>query len=108
MPSCFIAMPIGTPDSSQYQGDRDHFKHVLEHLFVPAIEMAGMNPVRPVVKGSDLIHAEIIKQLETAELVLCDISTLNANVFFELGIRTALNRPVCIIRDELTSIIGAL
>lgn len=105
MTTCFVAMPISTPNPALYHGDADHFQHVLEHLFVPAIEMAGMTPVRPKAEGADLIHAEIIKQLETADLVLCDISTLNANVFFELGIRTALNRPVCIVRDEHTQTI---
>jgi hypothetical protein len=30
------------------------------------------------------------------------MSTLNANVFFELGIRTSLNKPVCLVKDDLT------
>ena len=47
----------------------------------------------PTASGSDLIHAKIIKNLETADLVLCDMSALNPNVFFEFGMRTALNKP---------------
>ncbi|MCW2985120.1 MAG: hypothetical protein JWR63_2690 [Conexibacter sp.] len=43
-----------------------------------------------------------MRNLETADMVLCDISALNANVFFEFGIRTALDRPICLIRDEYT------
>ena len=42
--------------------------------------------------GADLIHAQIVKNLQFADVVLCDVSTHNPNVFFELGIRTALNR----------------
>lgn len=102
MPTCFIAMPISTPDPSLYHGDVDHFQHVLDHLFIPAVKAAGMAPIPPLAQGADVIQAEIIKHLETADLVLCDISTLNANVFFELGIRTALNKPMCIVRDEHT------
>lgn len=30
------------------------------------------------------------------------MSSLNPNVFFELGIRTALNRPVCMVKDDVT------
>lgn len=30
------------------------------------------------------------------------MSLLNPNVFFELGIRTALNKPVCMVTDERT------
>ncbi|MGH3916154.1 MAG: LuxR C-terminal-related transcriptional regulator [Pseudonocardiaceae bacterium] len=52
---------------------------------------------------SEIIHAEIIRNLETAELVMCDISGLNANVFFELGIRVTLDRPVALVKDTTTT-----
>jgi hypothetical protein len=104
MPDCFILMPITTPNSqlAEYANDGDHFKHVQDYLFLPAIKKAGFNPVSPIAEGADIIHAEIIKNLEKADLVFCDISTSNPNVFFELGIRTALNKPVCIVKDNLT------
>ncbi len=102
MRTCFVAMPITTTDPSTYQGDADHFRHVLDHLFVPAIERAGFEAIKPIAQGADVIHAEIISSLEKADLVLCDVSTLNPNVFFELGVRTSLNRPICLIRDEKT------
>ena len=106
MPSCFIAMPITTAmaEVDAYGGDPDHFSHVLELLFEPAIEKAGYEPVRPKAQGADLIHATIVRNLEKADLVLCDISSHNPNVFFELGIRTALDRPVCLVRDTTTEI----
>jgi hypothetical protein len=101
---CFIIMPITTPEAlvSTYHNDSNHFQHVLDCLFIPAIEKAGFEPKSPKAKGSDLIHAEIIKTLETADIVLCDVSTLNPNVFFEFGIRTSLNKPVCVVKDEQT------
>ncbi len=104
MPDCFIIMPITTPELfvPLYSGDKLHFHHVLEHLFIPALEKNKFNPIRPIAEGSDVIHAEIIKNLEKADLVLCDASCLNPNVFYELGIRTALDKPVCIVKDEIT------
>jgi len=104
MPDCFIIMPISTPESmlSTYKGDADHFQHVLDCLLIPAIVKAGLNPVPPIAKGADVIHAEIIRNLESADMVLCDMSSLNANVFFELGIRTALAKPVCVLKDDAT------
>jgi len=41
--TCFIVMPITTPESlySNYNGDEDHFIHVMDCLFIPAIEAAG-------------------------------------------------------------------
>ena len=104
-PSCFIIMPITTPLAlaEQYKGDADHFTHVLEHLFVPALENAGFKAVSPKSTGSPVIQAEIIKQLSSCELVLCDMSILNPNVFFEFGIRTALDRPVALVVDDKTT-----
>jgi hypothetical protein len=81
-----------------YGGDEGHFQHVLDCLFVPAVKQAGLTPVPPTAEGAEIIQGRIIGKLERAELVLCDMSGLNANVFFELGIRTALNRPVCLVK----------
>lgn len=102
--SCFIVMPITTPEAfiKEYRDGIEHFSHVLECLHVPAVEKAGFKPIPPSAQGSDLIHAEIIRNLETADLVLCDISCFNPNVYFELGVRTALNKPVCFVMDDLT------
>jgi len=102
--SCFIIMPITVPDSwlEKYRDEKEHFNHVLDCLFVPSVERAGFKPIPPKAKGSDLIHAGIIENLETADIVLCDMSCLNPNVFFEFGIRTSLNKPVCVVKDELT------
>lgn len=103
-PSCFIIMPLTTPDHyvETYKGDTRHFYHVLDHLFKPAIITAGMEPIPPISKGSEVIHGDIIRNLEMADLVLCDMSILNPNVFFELGIRTALNKSVAMVRDDAT------
>ena len=104
MTECFIIMPISTPDTflAQYGGDTNHFRHVLNHLFIPALENAGLKPIPPAVRGTDVIQANIVKNIENAELVLCDMSSLNPNVFFELGIRTAVNKPVCLVVDDVT------
>lgn len=101
---CFVIMPITTPPrlASTYTDDSDHFAHVFQLLFVPAIKVAGFLPIEPAARGSDLIQARIVKNLQEAEVVLCDVSALNANVFFELGIRTALNKPIVFVRDSIT------
>lgn len=104
-PSCFIIMPITTPEYcfQQYKGDKDHFKHVLKCLLIPAVDKAGFQPLLPESTGSEIIHADIIEKLTSSDMVLCDMSILNANVFFELGVRTSLNKPVALITDDKTS-----
>lgn len=102
-PKCFIVMPISTPSAYlEERDDPEHFKHVMDCLICPAVEKAGYESIKPIADGSEVIHDRIIKHLESAEMVLCDMSSLNANAFFELGVRTALNLPTALIRDELT------
>jgi hypothetical protein len=100
-PTCFIAMPITVhDDEAEKYGDPQHWAHVMEHLFVPAIEKAGYTPIRPSASGTGMIHARIVQQLVEADLVLCDLSKHNPNVLFELGVRTSLDRPVALVKDE--------
>jgi hypothetical protein len=100
---CFVLMPITTPIEylRTYKGDSEHFKHVLDWLFIPAIQKSGLNAIKPIAEGAELIHSRIISNIVSADLVLCDMSIQNPNVFFELGIRTALDLPLCLIRDDL-------
>lgn len=104
--SCFIAMPVTTSraDAERYRGDDAHWLHVLESVFVPAVEQAGFRPIRPTTEGSDLIHSRIVRHLQDADMVLCDLSGHNPNVFFELGVRTATNLPIALVRDEHTEL----
>ena len=101
---CFIIMPITTPKTflPMYREDKDHFEHVLDCLFIPALKKLNLKPIKPIAKGAELIHARIIKYIEISDLVLCDISTLNPSVFFELGVRSALNKPLCLVKDDIT------
>jgi nucleoside 2-deoxyribosyltransferase len=104
-PLCFAIMPITTPDDAvaKYGGDAKHFIKVARHIFKPAAEAAGFEFKAPASTRAEVIQAEIIEHLEKADLVLCDVSTWNANAFFELGIRVALDRPVAMVRDDLTA-----
>lgn len=104
MGTCFIAMPITTSaEAEAFYGDGQHWQHVMECLFVPAIERAGYVPILPVSHGTEVIHDRIFQHLCDADLVLGDFSSHNANVFYELGIRTALNLPVALVLDEHTT-----
>jgi nucleoside 2-deoxyribosyltransferase len=97
-------MPITTPVQyiETYHNDKDHFSHILQHLFTPALEKAGFEAISPKSTGSDLIHADIITNLSNCDLVLCDMSLVNPNVFFEFGIRCALDKPVALVIDDKT------
>jgi len=105
--TCFIIMRVTVPEElleTYYDNNPAHFQEVLKNLFVPAVRRAGYEPIPPVRKGAEIITAEIIADLQKSDLVLCDISALRPNVFFELGVRTGLNKPVAYVKDKYTDI----
>ena len=84
---CFVIMPIG--EVKGYDED-NHFKEVYEDIFIPAIKDAGLKPVRADdVMASNIIQKDILQRVIESPIVLCDLSGLNANVMFELGVRQA-------------------
>jgi hypothetical protein len=97
--SCFIIMPIA--DSDPYP--TGHFKRVYDFIIKPAVIRAGFTPIRADdVLNTNYIAIDIIKRIVTCEMAICDLSSRNPNVFYELGIRQAFNLPVTLIRDSRT------
>lgn len=97
--NCFIIMPIADVDGYP-QG---HFKHVYENIISPACELAGYKSQRAdEAKASNLIHLDILNKLIEAPIAICDLSTRNPNVLFELGIRQAFDKPVVLIQEKGT------
>ena len=99
-PRCFVIMPLGLDAPGYATG---HFQRVLAELINPACESAGFDPyIATTSKASEMIIADVLRHLIAADMVVCDMSSRNANVFFELGLRQAFDKPVAIIKDELT------
>lgn len=99
--TCFIAMPITVhADEAALYGDSDHWRHVIEMLFIPAVKSAGFEAILPSAEGTSMIHGRIIRHLVESDLVLCDLSQHNPNVLFELGVRTSINKPVALVKDN--------
>lgn len=96
---CFVIMPISTPDGYQ----EGHFDCVYERIFKPAIEQAGFVPCR-VDEGhaSKSITDQIYRNLIQSQMVLCDISANNPNVFYELGVRHGLEEKISLVKDDLS------
>ena len=96
---CFIIMPIADPEGYP----EGHFKHVYDDIVSPACELAGYKAVRADdVKATNLIHLDILKKLIEAPVSICDLSSRNPNVLFELGVRQAFDRPVVLIQESGT------
>lgn len=93
---CFVIMPISDCDGYS----KGHFQHVYEDIISPACERAGFKGFRAdQVKQSNLIHLEILQSLLEAPMAVCDLSSRNPNVLFELALRQAFDKPVCLIQE---------
>jgi len=80
-----------------------HFLHVYEDIIKPAVEQTEFSPIRAdEVKETNFIHLDMLKKLIEAPIAICDLSTRNPNVLFELGIRQAFDKPVVLIQEKGT------
>lgn len=96
---CFVIMPISDP--SDYE--QGHFRRVYEDVIIPACEKANFKAIRADdVEETDMIHLSILKKLVEAPMAICDLSTRNPNVLFELGLRQAFDKPVVLIQEKGT------
>ena len=96
--NCGIVMPISPTDGYL----PEHWQDVLAILKAVATD-TGFNPLL-VSDANDvgIIQKRIIQNLYSNENVICDVSSKNPNVMFELGIRLAFDKRTIIIKDDQT------
>lgn len=93
---CFVVMPIADTDGY----DKGHFSQVYEDIFKPACIKSGFTPVRADdVKQTNLIHLDILQKLIDSPMAICDLSSRNPNVLFELGLRQAFDKPTVLVQE---------
>lgn len=90
-PLCFVLMPIGPKiDPTGFVID---FDVVYRDFIAPAIEDAGLRAVRADEEQvGGIMHKPIYERLILCDYAVADLTTANANVYYELGIRHAF-RP---------------
>lgn len=95
-PVCFVLMPISDPPDYA----PGHFERVFKDIFEPACNKAGFDAIRASdVRQANLIHLDILQKLLESPMALCDLSSRNPNVLFELGLRQAFDKPVVLVRE---------
>jgi tetratricopeptide (TPR) repeat protein len=91
-PLCFVLMPFGKKPSNT-SGLTIDFDAVYRDLIAPAIREAGLEPLRADEEmAGGIIHKPMFERLILCEYAIADLTTANANVFYELGVRHAV-RP---------------
>lgn len=118
---CFVVMPFGQKFDSQQLNElartgfkiepganveRINFDHTYDKLIEPAVCAADIECTRSDKIGqSGYVHREMLESIATFDVVIVDITTQNANVFYELGIRHCFRQSTTIlIRRQGTQI----
>ncbi|MCB1123222.1 MAG: hypothetical protein KJT03_16830, partial [Verrucomicrobiae bacterium] len=86
--SCFVMMPFADPIGSYY-----------EKIYEPAIKKAGLEPVRADndIFGTGKIMDQIWSGINAARVLVAELTSRNPNVFYELGLAHALQKPVVLV-----------
>jgi hypothetical protein len=94
---CGIVMPISAmPDCP-----KAHWEDVLQ-IIREALEETFSVDLVSDADETRVIQGRIVQSLYEDPIVVCDVSCRNSNVMFELGIRIALDKPVVVIKDDVT------
>jgi tetratricopeptide (TPR) repeat protein len=86
-PLCFVIMPFGRKPDPAGGADID-FDRIYKEALEPALQDAGMDPIRAdEERTGGIIHKPMFERLLLCDYAIADLTTANANVFYELGVR---------------------
>ena len=89
---CFVVMPFGVKPRNDGTDRTYNFDKVYRVIIQRAIANVKMQPLRAdETEGSRIVHADMFKDLRDRPVVLVDLSLLNPNVLYELGIRHVMS-----------------
>jgi len=88
--TCYFIGPLGRPNSPE----RGRSDQVLKYIVQPAAEAGGLTVMRSDQGPPGVITQQVIQHILNDRMVVADLSDLNANVFYELAVRHAYQKPV--------------
>ena len=92
--TCFIISPIGEPESA-IRKDMDKW---LKYIVVPCLEERGFQHQRGDQTGRPmLIQSDVADHIINDALAIANLTELNANVMYELGLRHAFQLPAILM-----------
>lgn len=103
--TCFVIMPFG--QKVGLDDETIDFDVVYEHLIKEVVrDKLKLNITRSdEIQTPGWIHREMLRHILEDDVAIVDITTQNANVFYELGVRHALRKSVTVlIRKKSTKI----
>lgn len=97
MKTCFIACPIGSEDSE----DRKRSDKLLKYILQPVLKKLDYEIIRAdQIQSAGKITTQVLQSLYDADIVIGDLTGVNPNVMYEIGIRHALHRPFIHVMEK--------
>jgi hypothetical protein len=92
--TCFVLMPFKEPFDTYYSA-----------IIEPAILATHLQPLR----GDSLfrpspVMADVWQMIQSAKVLVAELTEKNANVFYELGLAHALGKPVILISETIDDV----
>lgn len=86
--TCFVLMPFGGTIGGYYA-----------QIYEPAIQKAGLTAARADsdIFGTGKIIDQIHRGIQQAKVLVTELTSRNPNVFYELGLAHAMNKPVVMV-----------
>jgi len=98
--TCFVVIGFG-PKTDYKSGRVYDLDKTYENLIKPVFDKLGIDCLRAKeIRHSGIIDKPMYEYLLNADIVVADISTLNPNALYELGIRHALKPNTTIVISE--------
>lgn len=93
--SCFVMMPFAEPIGGYYK-----------LIYEVAIKKAGLRPVRADddIFTTGKIIDQVWEGITKARVLVAELTGRNPNVFYELGLAHALNKPVVLVSSNQTDV----
>ncbi len=89
--TCFVMQPFS-----------GHLGGYFESIYKPAIEQAGLQALRADAEifGTGKIMDQIWRGIRSADVLVAELTSKNPNVFYELGLAHALEKPVVLVSSN--------
>lgn len=92
--TCFVISPFGEPFDT-------YFVHVIK----PAIESCGLYAIRgdSLYRPTTIVD-DIWTGIQSAKLLVAELTGRNPNVFYELGLAHAISKPVILLAESIEDV----
>ncbi|RTX71306.1 hypothetical protein CD117_12410 [Mammaliicoccus sciuri] len=100
---CGLIMPI-SGDSIYTEEHWRNMKKIFEDVLNLSTEFKYNLKIVSEKDDVGILQDNIVNGIYESDIIICDVSGRNPNVMFELGMRIAFDKPVVIVKDELTNI----